>query len=222
MAISNTNDEGKSLSFGSSRVLVAVITVITLVISGNLSVVGFTPTTSVLAQEGSNNTTLKVTPDNNENTNFSSASGIELSPQPVFEELVKVVSQNLINQTSRNQTYNQIIFSGNGTLTLPNTTETIGTTSNGIVIIALTTNTFGGKEILTTADGNENATVIFSGIVKYNNQDDTSRGISTALVNTNSTGKLLPLDGMIMASQEEIQPDGSTIIKHWEWQNNLT
>lgn len=222
MAISNTNEEGKSLSFGSSRVLVAVITVITLVISGNLSVVGFTPTTSVLAQEGSNNTTPKVTPDKNENTNFSSASGIELSPQPVFEELVKVVSQNLINQTSRNQTYNQIIFSGNGTLTLPNTTETIGTTSNGIVIIALTTNTFGGKEILTTADGNENATVIFSGIVKYNNQDDTGRGISTALVNTNSTGKLLPLDGMIMASQEEIQPDGSTIIKHWEWQNNLT
>lgn len=222
MAISNTNEEGKSLSFDSSRVLVAVITVITLLISGNLSVVGFTPTTSVLAQEGSNNTTPKVTPDNNENMNFSSASGIKLSPQPVFEELVKVVSQNLINQTSRNQTYNQIIFSGNGTLTLPNTTETIGTTSNGIVIIALTTNTFGGKEILTTADGNENATVIFSGIVKYNDQDDTSRGISTALVNTNSTGKLLPLDGMIMASQEEIQPDGSTIIKHWEWQNNLT
>lgn len=222
MAISNTNEKGKSLSFDSSRVLVAVITVITLLISGNLSVVGLTPTTSVLAQEGSNNTTPKVTPDNNENTNFSSASGIELSPQPIFEELVKVVNQNLINQTSRNQTYNQIIFSGNGTLTLPNTTETIGTTSNGIVIIALTTNTFGGKEILTTADGNENASVIFSGIVKYNTQDDTGRGISTALVNTNSTGKLLPLDGMIMASQEEIQPDGSTIIKHWEWQNNLT
>jgi hypothetical protein len=221
MAISNTNEEGKSLFFESSRVLVAIVTAMTLLTSSSLIVLGFTPMTRVLAQGGSNTTTPTVSPGNTANTNFSSTSAIQLSSQPVFEEQVKVVSQNLLNQSSTNQTYNQIIFSGNGALSLPNTTETIGTTSNGIVIIATRTNTFGGKEILTTVDGSENATVIFSGIVRFNNQDGTGRGISTALVHTNSTGRLLPLDGMIMANQEEIQPDGSTMNKYWAWQNSV-
>lgn len=221
MAISNTNKEGSRSFFQSSRVVVVFITAITLLTSGSLMIIGFTPMPSILAQEGNNTATHTVTPGNTANTNFSLPSAIELSPQPVFEELVNVVRQSLINQTSTNQTYNQIIFSGNGTLSLPNTTETIGTTSNGIVIVASRTSTFGGKEIVTTSDGSENATIIFSGIVRFNMQDGTGRGISTAVIHTNSTGKLQPLDGMIMVSQEEILPDGSTMNKYWEWQSGI-
>ena len=222
MKINNANEDGKSLSSESGRTLVAIITAITLLTAGMVLVVGFTPAVNVLAQESNSLSTLTVNSGSSANRSSSTRSAIQLSPQPVFEEQIKVISQNMINQTSINQSYNQIIFSGNGTITLPNATEKVSTTSNGIVIVASRTNSFGGKEIWTTADGTENATIIFSGIVKYDNQDSSGKGVSTALVHTNSTGKLQPLDGMIMLSQQEIQPDGGGAIKYWKWQDSVT
>jgi hypothetical protein len=222
MEINNANEGGKILSSESGRTLVAIITAIALLTAGSVLVVSFTPAVNVLAQESSNVATPTVNSGSSANRSSSSSSAIQLSPQPVFEEQIKVVSQNIINQTSTNQSYNQIMFSGNGAITPSNATERASTTSNGIVIVASRTNTFGGKEILTTADGSENATIIFSGIVKYNDQDGSGEGISTALLHTNSTGKLQPLDGMIMLSQEEIQPDGSATIMYWKWHESVT
>jgi hypothetical protein len=222
MEISNPNGEGKSLSSESGRTLGAIITAIALLSAGSVVVVSFTPAVNIIAQEGGNVTTSTVNSGSSANRSSSFSSAIQLSPQPIFEEQIKLVSQNMINQTSTNQSYNQIIFSGNGTITPSNEAEKISTTSNGIVIVASRTNTFGGKEILTTADGSENATIIFSGIVKYNDQVGSGRGVSTALVDTNSSGKLQPLDGMILLSQQEIQPDGSATIKYWKWQDSIT
>jgi len=222
MEINNANEDRKSLSSESGGTLITIITAIAVLTAGSVLVVSFTPAVNVLAQESSNVITPTVNSGSPANRSISSGSAIQLSPQPVFEEQIKVVSQRVINQTSTNQSYNQIIFSGNGTITPSNATEKVSTTSNGIVIVASRTNTFGGKEILTTADGSENATIIFSGIVKYNDQDGSGEGVSTALVHTNSTGKLQPLDGMIMLNLEEIQPDGSATIKFWKWQESVT
>jgi hypothetical protein len=64
----------------------------------------------------------------------SPSSGIELSPQPVYQREPSTSGVAPINQTHIRST-----FSANGTLTLPNTTETINTTSNGTAVTSLTT-----------------------------------------------------------------------------------
>jgi hypothetical protein len=70
----------------------------------------------------------------------TSSSGIELSPEPVYQE-----RQIRISRTAINQTHFQVAILGNGTLTLPNTTETISITSTGSVLSALD-GTATGKE----------------------------------------------------------------------------
>jgi hypothetical protein len=145
----------------------------------------------------------------------TTSSGIELSPQPIYQEHVRDVSETLINQT-----HAQLVVEGNGTLTLPNSTETIRTTSTGSGIVSIFS-TFAGKEILTTEDGSENATAISYEIARSNKEEGIGKGIAIAIIHTNSTGRLAPLDGMILVGQEEFQPDGRALITYWEWQQRL-
>lgn len=149
------------------------------------------------------------------NTTTTYSSGIELSPQPIYQEHIRDVSETLINQT-----HAQLIVAGNGTLTLPNSTETIRTTSTGSGIVSIIS-TFVGKEILTTEDGSENATATSYEIARSNKEEGIGKGIAIAVIHTNSTGRLAPLDGMILAGQEEFQPDGRALITFWEWQSGI-
>jgi hypothetical protein len=145
-------------------------------------------------------------------TTSTSSPGIELSPQPVYQERSILESQTQINQT-----HVKITFSGNGTLNLPNSTEPIRTTSIGIGISSLIDGSFAGQVILTTEDGSNNATATVYELGQFNAQDLTGRGIAIAVVHTNSTGMLAPLDGMILAGQDEFLPDGGAFITYWEW-----
>jgi hypothetical protein len=138
-----------------------------------------------------------------------------LSPKPIYQEHIRDVSETLINQT-----HAQLIVAGNGTLTLPNSTETIRTTSTGSGIVSIIS-TFVGKEILTTEDGSENATATSYEIARSNKEEGIGKGIAIAVIHTNSTGRLAPLDGMILAGQEEFQPDGRALITFWEWQSGI-
>jgi hypothetical protein len=148
-------------------------------------------------------------------TTTTSSSEIELSPQPIYQEHVRDVSETLINQT-----HAQLVVEGNGTLTLQNSTETIKTTSTGSGIVSII-GTFAGKEILTTEDGSENATATSYEIARSNKEEGIGKGIAIAIIHTNSTGRLAPLDGMILAGQEEFQPDGRALITFWEWQSGI-
>jgi hypothetical protein len=149
------------------------------------------------------------------NTTTTYSSDIELSPKPIYQEHIRDVSETLINQT-----HAQLIVAGNGTLTLPNSTETIRTTSTGSGIVSIIS-TFVGKEILTTEDGSENATATSYEIARSNKEEGIGKGIAIAVIHTNSTGRLAPLDGMILAGQEEFQPDGRALITFWEWQSGI-
>jgi hypothetical protein len=148
-------------------------------------------------------------------TTTLSFSDIELSSQPIYREHVRDVSETLINQT-----HAHLIVEGNGTLTLPNSTESIRTTSTGSGIVSIFS-TFAGKEILTTEDGSENATAISYEIARSNKEEGIGKGIAIAIIHTNSTGRLAPLDGMILVGQEEIQPDGRPMITYWEWHSGI-
>ena len=145
-------------------------------------------------------------------TTPTSSPGIELSPQPVYQERSRLESQ-----TQLNQTHVKITYSGNGTLNLPNSTEPIRTTSIGIGISSLVDGSFAGQVILTTEDGSNNATAAVYELGQFNAQDLTGRGIAIAVFHTNSTGPLAPLDGMILAGQDEFLPDGGAFITYWEW-----
>src|SRR5919106_3995405 len=69
-----------------------------------------------------------------ETTAEASAAGLELSPEPVYEEVSRQVGENPINDT-----HVETIFAASGNLTLPNATtggEPIRTTSRGSILIS--------------------------------------------------------------------------------------
>jgi hypothetical protein len=140
---------------------------------------------------------------------------IELSPEPVYQE-----RQIDVSETAINQTHVELAVSGNGTLTLPNTTETISTTSTGSLIISLD-GIAAGKEVITTEDGSESVTATFYAIGRFGMEG--GRAITIALLDTDSTGRLAPLDGMILAGQTEIPPapEEPALITLWEWQSGI-
>jgi hypothetical protein len=143
-------------------------------------------------------------------------SGIELSPQPIYQE--RITNQ---IETPINQTHMQITYSGNGMLTPPNTTETINTTSNGSLIVSFITQTAHGTETITTEDGNETATATFFDIVRFNPATGEGKGIVMAVVHTDSTGILAPLNGTIVAGTDDTKPE-ETVITLWEWEGGMT
>ena len=52
-------------------------------------------------------------------------------------------------------------------------------------------------------------------------EEGTGRAIVILLLQTNSTGRLAPVDGMILAGHIEFYPDGSDESTMWEWHSGL-
>jgi hypothetical protein len=156
---------------------------------------------------------MAVTPALATSTSPASQSGIELSPQPVYQE-----RSTPLGETPINQTHVETSFTSNGTLNLPNGTEPIRTIGRGSGI-ASDMGTFAGKETITTEDGSESATATFYEIVRFGEQE--GRGIAIALFHTNSTGRLAPLDGLILVGIDELPPDGGGMVSLWEWQSGI-
>ncbi len=146
----------------------------------------------------------------------ASQSGIELSLQPVYQTQEKLVSQSPINQT-----HAEFVVSANGTLTLPNGTETIRTTSTKSGIVSMVDGTFAGKEILTSEDGSENATATIYEIIRFNMETGNGTGVAIALFHTNSTELLAPLDGMILTGRGELYTDETGLHSLWKWQSGI-
>jgi hypothetical protein len=146
----------------------------------------------------------------------ASQSGIELSSQPVYQTQEKLVSQSPINQT-----HAEFVVSANGTLTFPNGTETIRTTSTKSGIVSMVDGTFAGKEILTSEDGSENATATIYEIIRFNMEAGNGTGVAIALFHTNSTESLAPLDGMILTGRGELYTDETGLHSLWKWQSGI-
>ena len=147
----------------------------------------------------------------------TSALGIELSPQPVWEEVVTTTGITPINETHIIGTHE-----GNGTLRLPNgTEEAINMTSTGSVIGSILDGTAVGEEVISTVDGTESATQKFFGILRFKIEDGTAKAIVIALVHTNSTGKLAPFNGMILIGTHEGDPNTVATFRYWEWQSGI-
>ena len=138
----------------------------------------------------------------------SDNSAIILAEKPFLVEDGKTVAATPINQT-----HMQISLVGNGTITLPNSTETVTTkdTGNAIARLTPTGNIVHGQIRISTEDGSENGTVFFTEI------GQNGKGVGVAYFTTNSTGKLAFLDNMVAVIEDELQTNGNTLITAWEW-----
>jgi hypothetical protein len=149
----------------------------------------------------------------------SSPSEIKLSPQPIYQE-----SSPPGNITPINQTHGILTFTGSGMLTLPNTTQTINTTHNGTAIISFTTSSGYGRETIRTQAG-ETVTATVYEIVQFNNtaaaapEGGGGKGIVTAVFQTNSTGMLASLNGVIAAGIDDMSPSGESHVTLWRWES---
>ena len=180
-------------TFAAAGLGMAALLFMTQVISANASTV---PTDTTETNEST-------TPNNNKKNNT-----IILAEKPFLVEHGKTVAATPINQT-----HIQISLAGNGTITLPNSTETVMTkdTGNAIARLTPTGNIAQGQIHISTEDGSENATVFFTEI------GQNEKGIGVAYFTTNSTGKLSFLNNIVAVIQDEIQPNGDTLITAWEW-----
>src|SRR5918992_6367854 len=171
--------------------MAALLSTTTQVISANASI----PT------GGSTETNESIAPTSNNNA-------ITLAEKPFLVEHGKTVAATPINQT-----HIQISLAGNGTIMLPNSTDIVKTkdTGNAIARLTPTGNIAQGQIHISTEDGSENGTVFFTEI------GQNEKGIGIAYFSTNSTGKLAFLDNMVAVIQDEIQPNGDTMITAWEW-----
>jgi hypothetical protein len=99
---------------------------------------------------------------------------------------------------------------------LPNTTETITTRDigEGILTFIPGGGVFHGQLQLTTEDGSESAIALFT---EHFNEESTT-AISLVQFITNSTGILAPLNNMIAVTLDQEQPDGSILIRYFEWE----
>jgi hypothetical protein len=187
----------KHLNNKNSRCIITAATIFTLAIMIAASIMAAAPVAATTAT-----TTTTTSPEE--------PGIIQLSPEPVYREVHTPISRTPVNQT-----HFEVPISGNGTITLPNTTETISTTSTGSYLSSLD-GTAVGKEVFTTEDGSESVTAKIYGVAQLEER----RGIIIASFDTNSTGRLAPLDGMILAGQIEYPPEENiTIITLWEWES---
>jgi hypothetical protein len=135
---------------------------------------------------------------------------INLAEKPFLIEHGRTVAATPINHT-----HLQISLVGNGTIILPNSTETVTTKDSGDAIARLTPtgNIAHGQIHVGTEDGSENAMAFFTEIGKN------EKGVGVAYFITNSTGKLAFLNNMVAVIEDEIQPNGDTLITAWEWRD---
>jgi hypothetical protein len=213
---------------------VSIIVAISLLAAGNSFMLLSSPptmtaTTSVAAQEEENTiinnntaTTEQTTATTDGDTNNTTAvrttplssSEIHLSPQPIWEERVRNTGE-----TPFNQTHSIITFFGNGTLTVPDTGETINVTNNGTAISSSVTGTLYGRESFFAEDGDSTA-ITFYEIVKDDPETLQTRGITTAVFDSNGTGSLASFNDMIVVGLHEEQPNEEGVtMTLWKWED---
>jgi hypothetical protein len=173
-----------------------------------------TTTTTVYAQTQPENMTATTTTATNATTTAAAPMNLEFEDEPFAESRITPVSENVINETQQVE----LVFEGTTTMTLPNTTETITTRDigEGILTFIPGGGVIHGQLQLTTEDGSESAVALFT--EHFNEQSTTA--ISLVQFITNSTGVLAPLNNMIAITLDQEQPDGSIIIRYFDWEES--
>ena len=209
----------RSRGEGAFVVIIIALTLLLLLLlaGGGFALIG--PTT-VSATPSSNTTPTSTAPS----PSSSSPLALKFSPQPVWQERVTTTGVTPINQT-----HSIVAFSGNGTITVPDTGETIKMTNNGTAFIspvpgsAGTVSAYGREYVLSSSEDGGTTAITFNEIVKYDPATHQGKGISTAVFDENATsGTLAPFNGMIVAGTHEERPNvQGTTITLWKWEGGI-
>ncbi len=143
---------------------------------------------------------------------------LPIADMPFYREHIIVIGQNPINAT-----HVEVSLSGNGNLTLPNSTQTITVNSTGTALVNFDTTSVLAQEFLTTAeDRSENASATIYEITRHDVNARTEKGVVIAIFETNSTtGQLAFLDGLIGVGQADVDAAGNTDITLWEFETGI-
>jgi hypothetical protein len=188
--------------------------------------------TTALAQEegGGNNTsttggTTTTTSDDITNTTATntttttrlSSSVIHLSAQPIWQE-----STGNTGVTPFDQTHSIVTFFGNGTLTVPDTGETINATNNGTALMSSVTGSGYGRESFFSEEDSDSTVITFYEIMKSDPGTSQTKGITIGVFDNNATGSLRPFNGMIVVGLHDEQPDAGVGTKTlWMWESEI-
>src|ERR687897_2804983 len=199
----------------------SVLLIAAILFAGILVASPFSAVAQEQQQQPQNTATTAITASAG-NTTISSAaapSGIKLSPQPIYQESVPPGIVTPINQT-----HIVVTHTGNGTLTLPNSNQTINVISNGTAIASLATPSAIAKTTIRAPNG-ETATLTFYEIIQFSNPAEAplggGKGIKIIIFHTNSTGMLAPLDGVIATGINDLQPNGDSELTAWRWESGI-
>jgi hypothetical protein len=149
-------------------------------------------------------------------------SGLELSSQAVWDEQVTSTGVTPINETHSIAT-----FIGNGTMTVPDTDQTVNMTNNGTAIISpvpgyTDTVSASGREYVFSEDDDATSAITFHEIIRYNPETFEGNGLVVAVFDNNATGSLAPFNGMMVVGTHEEDPSTRTsTITLWEWVSGI-
>jgi hypothetical protein len=169
-----------------------------------------TASTEAATATTSNTTTTITTP----------SSGLELSPQPIWDEQATNTGRTPINET-----HSIVSFIGNGTMTVPDTGETINMTNNGTMFVSPvpgytdTVSAYGRARVF-SEDDEDTTAITFYEIIRYDPKTFEGKGLVTAVFDRNATGMLGPVNGMMVVGTQEEGPNAqAATIRLWKWQS---
>jgi hypothetical protein len=200
---------------------ISVLLIAAILFAGILVASPFSAVAQEEQQQPQNTTTTTITASAGNTTTSSAApsSGIQLSSQPIYQESTPPGRVTPINQTHISATH-----IGNGTLTLPNSNQTINVISNGTAIASLATPSAIAKTTIRAPNG-ETATITIYEIIQFSNPAEAplggGKGFKIFIFHTNSTGMLAPLNGVIAAGINDIQPNGESELTAWRWESGI-
>jgi hypothetical protein len=129
--------------------------------------------------------------------------------------------------TQINKTHSIVPFIGNGTLTVPDTGQTINMTNNGSGLVSAVAGYVGalsayGKENVFSSEDGDSAAITFHEIIRYDPTTLQGKGFVVAVFDANATGSVAPFNGMFVVRTHEEDPNvkGATITL-WEWEGGI-
>jgi hypothetical protein len=240
----NNGERDRKASFsrnngsGSTSATVSIMIIALTLLAGGfliLSPITAMTITTALAQEegGGNNTsttggtTTTTTSDDITNTTATntttttttspSSSAIHLSAQPIWQE-----STGNTGVTPFDQTHSIVTFFGNGTLTVPDTGETINATNNGTALMSSVTGSGYGRESFFSEEDSDSTAITFYEIKKSDPGTSQTKGITIAVFDNNATGSLRPFNGMIVVGLHDEQPNAGVDTRTlWMWESGI-
>jgi hypothetical protein len=148
---------------------------------------------------------------------------MELSAQPIWDEQVTSTGVTPINET-----HSIVAFIGNGTMTVPDTGETVNMTNNGTAIIspvpeyADTVSAYGRGNVFSSEDDDDTSAITFYEIVRFDPATFEGKGLVIAVFDNSATGSLAPFNGMMVVGTHEEDPSTQTAtIRLWEWESEI-